>query len=122
MAKIDEFKEFVKKNPKLVKYVKTGESNWQKFYEIYDLYGEDNEAWKDYLNVETVATAATAAATAVGVNEVFNWLKNINLDSVQSGVSNLQRVIDMVQDLSSKDDSKPTKEYKPRPIYKHFED
>ena len=119
MAKIDEFKEFVKKNPKLVKYVKTGESNWQKFYEIYDLYGEDNEAWKDYLNVETVATAA---ATAVGVNEVFNWLKNINLDSVQSGVSNLQRVVGMVQDLSSKDDSKPTKEYKPRPIYKHFED
>ncbi len=119
MAKIDEFKEFVKKNPKLVKYVKTGESNWQKFYEIYDLYGENQEAWKDYLSVETVAAATTAA---VGVNEVFNWLKNINLDSVQSGVSNLQRVIGMVQDLSSKDDTKPTKEYKPRPMYKHFED
>ena len=116
MAKIDEFKQFVKKNPKLVKYVKNGESDWQKFYEIYDLYGEDREAWKDYLNVET------QVATAFGVNEVFNWLKNINLDSVQSGVSNLQKVIGMVQDLSSKDETKPNKEYKPRPIYKHFED
>lgn len=117
MAKIDDFKEFVKKNPKLVKYIKTGESNWQKFYEIYDLYGDSNEAWKDYLNVETAA-----ATTAVGVTEMFNWLKNINLDSVQSGVSNLQRVIGMVQELSSKDESKPNKDYKPRPIYKHFED
>ena len=116
MAKIDEFKQFVKKNPRLVKYVKNGESDWQKFYEIYDLYGEDKEAWKDYLNIET------QVAAAFGVNEVFNWLKNINLDSVQSGVSNLQRVIGMVQDLSSKDDTKPTKEYKPRPMYKHFED
>ena len=119
MAKIDEFKDFVKKNPRLVKYVKNGDSNWQKFYEIYDLYGEDKEAWKDYLNVETAATTAT---TTIGVGEIFNWLKNINLDSFQSGISNLQRVIGLVQDLSNKDDTKPNKEYKPRPMYKHFED
>ena len=119
MTKIEEFKSFVRQNPGLINYVKKGEMTWQKFYEIYDLYGENQEAWKDYLSVETVAAATTAA---VGVNEVFNWLKNINLDSVQSGVSNLQRVIGMVQDLSSKDDTKPTKEYKPRPMYKHFED
>ncbi len=116
MAKIDEFKEFVKKNPKLVKYVKNGESNWQKFYEIYDMYGDDEKAWQDYLSIET------ATATAIGVNEVFNWLKNINLDSVQNGVSNIQKVIGMVQDLTAKDDNKSTNEYKPRPMYKHFED
>ena len=122
MTKIDEFKDFVKKNPRLVKYVKNGDSNWQKFYEIYDLYGEDKEAWKEYLNVETATATATAATTAIGVGEIFNWLKNINLDSFQSGISNLQRVIGLVQDLSSKDDTKPNKEYKPRPMYKHFED
>lgn len=122
MAKIDDFKDFVKKNPRLVKYVKNGDSNWQNFYEIYDLYGEDKEAWKDYLNVETATATAAAATTTIGVGEVFNWLKNINLDSFQSGISNLQRVIGLVQDLSSKDDTKPNKEYKPRPMYKHFED
>lgn len=118
MGKIDEFKEFVKKNPKLVKYVKNNESSWQKFYEIYDLYGEDKEAWKDYLQVETVAAATTATA----VTDLFGWLKNLNLDNIQAGVNNLQRVLGVVQDLKGTDDSKPTNEYKPRPMYKHFED
>ena len=48
----ENFKSFVKKNPKLVKYVKNGESSWQKFYEIYDLYGESDEAWREYKSEE----------------------------------------------------------------------
>ena len=116
MAKIDEFKEFVKKNPKLVKYVKNNESTWQKFYEIYDLYGEEEEAWKDYLGV------AAVSATAAGLTDLFGFLKNINLDSIQNGVNSLQRVLGVVQDLSVKDEKPLNTEYKPRPIYKHFED
>lgn len=115
MAKIDEFKSFVKKNPKLVKYVKNGESSWQKFYEIYDLYGEDDDAWKDYLGVATVSSTAS-------FTDLFGWVKNLNLDSIQSGVNNLQRVLGVVQDLKGSDNTKPTNEYKPRPMYKHFED
>lgn len=119
MSKVEEFKTFVKKNPKLLKYVKNGESSWQKFYEIYDLYGEEESAWKEYLGVATVAAATTATSFA----DVINWFKTINLDSVQQGVNNLQRVLGVVQDLSSKDDKKTTtSEYKPRPMYKHFED
>lgn len=117
MGKIDEFKIFVKKNPKLVKYVKTGESSWQKFYEIYDLYGEDDDAWKDYLGVENVSAASTASLT-----DLFGWVKNLNLDSIQSGVNNLQRVLGVVQDLKGSDTTKINNEYKPRPMYKHFED
>lgn len=114
----EEFKSFVKKNPKLVKYVQDGSSSWQKFYEIYDMYGEDNEAWKDYLGVATVAATTSAA----GLGDIVNWIKGINLDSVQNGVNNLQRVLGVVQDLTSKDSKTTTEEYKPRPLYKHFED
>lgn len=113
----EEFKNFVRKNPKLVKYVKDGSSSWQKFYEIYDLYGEDSEAWKDYLGVATVAATATTA----GIGDIVNWVKSINLDSVQNGVNSLQRVLGVVQDLTSKDKT-TTDTYKPRPLYKHFED
>lgn len=111
MTKIDNFKEFVRKNPKLVKFVKNGDSSWQKFYEIYDLYGEDENAWKEYLGV----------ATTVGTLDMLSWLKNINLDSVQSGVANIQKMLGMVQELTNKEE-KPNQEYKPRPVYKHFED
>lgn len=116
MGKIDEFKEFVKKNPKLVKYVKNGESNWQKFYEIYDLYGQDDDAWKEYLGV------ATVAASGAALTDLFGWIKNLNLDSIQNGVNSLQRVLGVVQDLKGTDEVKPESEYKPRPMYKHFED
>lgn len=117
MTKREEFKEFVKKNPKLVKYVKDGSSSWQKFYEIYDLYGEDENAWKDYLQVATATTAAS-----FGIADFMSWFKNMDLDTFQNGISNLQRVLGVVQDLSGKDEKKPTEEYKPRPMYKHFED
>lgn len=132
--KKDEFKEFVKKNPRLIKYVKTNEMTWQKFYEMYDLYGEDENVWKDYINKSneekiTEVKSDTAKITKSGIagltlSEVVNWFKNVDLDGLQEGIGNVQRVLGVVQDFSKKDTtSKTTKEtYKPRPLYKHFED
>lgn len=122
MASIEEFKGFVNKNPRLITYVKKGEMTWQKFYELYDLYGESDAAWKSYLTGES--KEVEAATTGFGVGEIVSWLKNINLDSLQEGVNSLQRVVGVLQDLGSKDNSETNtkEEYKPRPIYKHFED
>ena len=39
MSKIDDFKEFVRKNPSLISQVKENNMTWQQFYEFYDLYG-----------------------------------------------------------------------------------
>ena len=91
---------------------------------IYDIYGDSSDAWKDYLvSNENVSKAAVATTGALGINDIFSWIKNINLDSLQEGVNSLQRVIGVVKDLGNKDDTTVKKEeYKPRPIYKHFED
>lgn len=107
----EEFKNFVKKNPQLLKFVKNNEMTWQKFYEMYDMYGEDNNVWKDYL------TPAVATASSLGIGE---WIKNVNLDSVQEGINNVQRILGLFQDMGKKEPAKET--YKPRPMYKHFED
>ena len=109
MDKREEFKAFVKKNPNLIKFVKSGEMTWQKFFEIYDLYGEDETALKDFLAVSTVTPS------------IMSLFKNFNLDSIQEGVNNLERVVSVVGDLTNKEET--TKEtYRPRPLYKHFED
>lgn len=112
------FKEFVKKNPSLIKHVKSGDMTWQKFYEMYDLYGEDDNVWNDYIKQEV---AEKAAVSSVGLVDFLSWLKTINLDSLQEGIGSVQRVLGVFQDLTNKD-TKKEETYKPRPLYKHFED
>ena len=122
MDKLTSFKEFVKQNPSFVKHVKNNEMTWQKFYELYDLYGEDSEVWDSYRNVKKEEKKVSSAATgALGAADLFEWIKHIDLDSFQDGINSIQRVISVLQDLGNKDTNvKP--EYKPRPLYKHFED
>ena len=116
--KKEEFKEFVKKNPILISYVKNGNMTWQKFYEIYDLYGEEDEVWKEYLSSNTVSSIASSAS-ALGL---FDFVKNLDFDSIQNGVNSMQRVLSLLQDMSKKNNNFKTDEYTARPLYKHFED
>ena len=122
--KKEEFKEFVKKNPKLITYVKNNEMTWQKFYEMYDLYGESNDIWNEYIKEETkeeVKTDTKAALTGFSFGEIVKWLKNVDLDGLQEGIGNVQRVLGVMQDFTKKDKEEKVT-YKPRPLYKHFED
>jgi hypothetical protein len=94
---------------------------WQKFYEIYDLYGDDEEAWKPYL--DTSKKEATEVATSIGFADIISWLKTADLSKVEEGINSVQRVIDVFQEMTSnKDNDTKTTTYKPRPLYKHFED
>lgn len=120
MEKLEGFKGFVKQNPKLIKYVKNGDMTWQKFYEIYDLYGEEEPAWSEYLKKEEPAVEKAVTASTVG--EFFSFLKGIDLDSLQESVSSFQRVLGVFGDLTNKNTETPKEEYKPRPLYKHFDD
>lgn len=110
------FKEFVRKNPKLVKFVNSNEMTWQKFYEMYDMYGDNSDVWNKYLKDEK------DIEKAIGVADFVNFLKTVNLDSLQEGINNVQRVLGIFQDFTKKDNNTNKEEYKPRPIYKHFED
>lgn len=117
MDKLANFKEFVKQNPSFIKYVKNNEMTWQKFYELYVIYGENNDIWNEYRNIKekTISTSITSPTDLLG------WIKNIDLDSFQDSINSIQRVLGVLQDLGTKDTNiKP--EYKPRPLYKHFED
>ena len=111
MSNKEEFKQFVRENPVLLKHVKSGKMDWQQFYEMYDMYGTDSNVWKEYL---------TSPVVAKETFDFMNIFKGLDLDSIQNGVSSLQRVVGLLQDMGT--NKTPNKEYKPRPIYKHFED
>ena len=129
--KKEEFKEFVKNNPKLINYVRNNEMSWQKFYEMYDLYGEEESIWKEYTNVTEIKEDKTitkniekTSISGLTISELVNWFKSVDLDGLQEGIGNVQRVLGVVQDFSKKGNNQTTttSTYKPRPLYKHFED
>ena len=114
MEKLDNFKAFVKKNPSLLKYVRNNEMTWQKFYEMYDMYGETNNIWNDYIKSEEVVTSTLSTVS------LLDFIKSIDLDKVQESINSVSRVVGVLEDLGKNKETKP--EYKPRPLYKHFED
>ena len=120
MAKED-FKRFVRSHPELIDYVNSGEMNWQKFYELYDLYGEDNSIWNEYLHErENVKKSLQTNNT---INDFMNLIKKVDLDNLQESISSVQRVVGVISDLVLKNDNETNvNEYKPRPLYKHFDD
>lgn len=112
----NEFKIFVKNNPKLLKYVKNNEMSWQKFYEMYDIYGEDNEVWKEYLTEDSTKDKENKSL------DFINYFKNINLDNVQESINSIQRVLGVLGDISATNKVDTSSTYEPKPIYKHFDD
>ncbi len=113
MTNKDSFKIFVAKHPEFIKYVNNGTMTWQKFYEMYDLYGENNDIWQKYNNTEE-------EKNDLKTSEFLNFIKNINIEKLQSGMESVSRVLSLVSEIGNKTETK--EEYNPRPIYKHFED
>lgn len=117
------FKDFARKHKELALSVMQGNTTWQKLYELYDIYGEDSSIWNDYFT----SNVTSEEKTPTTFKEFFNTFKNMDMDSVQKGVTNLQKTIGLLQDLglASLGGNKVvnnTNTYQPRPLYRHFED
>ena len=68
----------------------------------------------------SLRTASNSAPTSF--KDLFNTVKNIDLNSVHKGVENLQKTIGILQDIGFTNTKGAQNLYEPRPIYKHFED
>ncbi len=117
------FKLFAQSHPELATQVMNGKTNWQKLYELFEIYGENSEVWDSYVpSTRSVSTESTSTKTA-SFKDLFNTFKNIDLDSVQKGVTNLQKTIGLLQDIGiGGTATKTVSNYEPRPMYKYFED
>lgn len=118
---------FVRKKPELIKYVTNGEMTWQKFYELWSLYGEDNAVWDKYNQQPEEIRAATNTATnkeeTFSFSSLVDSIKKVDMNSVQKGINSMQKAIELLQGLTTKGAaSAATEGYKPRQLFKKFED
>ena len=130
MSKKEEFKDFARKHPELIKQVNTGKVTWQKLYNIYDIYGEEESAWSNHLN--TSSNETRNLKSSLNLNSITNFFKNTDMSNVQKHIGTAQKALGFIQDLTTKEKglgataatisalgSKPSAT---RPINKFFED
>lgn len=108
----ENFKIFAKKHPELAKTVLTGKTSWQKLYELYDIYGENSSVWDDLLDQPIIKDQP--------LKDLFNNIRNIDMDSLQKGVSNIQKTIGMIQEIGLNPKKEETNSSKP--LYTYFDD
>ena len=108
----ENFKLFAKNHPELADNVIKGKVTWQKLYELYDIYGENSNIWDKF--------KTSSEDLQLPIKDFFQTLKNLDMETVQKGVVNLQKTIGLIQDLGIT--SKNTSAYEPQPIYRRFED
>ena len=82
---LDLFKQFARSHPELATNVMNNKTSWQKLYELFEMYGENSSVWDKYF----VRKATTGEVTS-SFSDLFNMIKNVDLESVQKGVNNLQ--------------------------------
>ena len=118
MNKKEEFKQFAKMHPELVKHIQNHSMTWQNFYEIYDIYGEQDEAWGPYLK-------STLEEKSSSQNSLADKLKNIDADMIQEHINNAQKALGVLSELTghgSSPESAAAVPKVPRPLNHFFED
>ena len=117
------FKNFVRNYPELGNSVMDNKTSWQKLYELFEIYGEDSNVWTSFTSTTRSTSTERTSTKSASIKDLFNTFKNIDLDSVQKGVTNLQKTIGLLQDIGiGSTTTKAASSYEPRPMYKYFED
>lgn len=95
---VQQFKEFVKRHPKLVEEVRGGNKSWQEFYEDWYLFGEEDEMWKKYRqNIPKKENNHDAKSEFMST--FFSSLKNIDMNQMQQHIENVNNVIATIQNM-----------------------
>ena len=110
------FKSFARNHPELAKQVLNNKVSWQKLYELYEIYGEDNSIWNDFITTNNYQTTITT------FKDLFTNFKSLDLDSVQKGITNLQKTLGLLQELGVGQRTNQSLQYEPKPLFRYFED
>ncbi|MCR6111243.1 YlbD family protein [Bacillus sp. A301a_S52] len=101
---VKRFKTFVKKNPYVLRDVKSGEKTLQDIFEEWMLFGEEDDIWESYLNDDEEkgeTKKSNEEDEEDSTIDVLNMLKNMNLNDIQHHLGQFSTVVQSVQELVS---------------------
>ncbi|WP_338781765.1 YlbD family protein [Metabacillus sp. FJAT-52054] len=95
--KVEEFKEFVRKHPKMIEEAKKGTKTWQEYYENWYLLGENDAYWNDYKDA-TQEEKETDEEKGF-VTQLFSAVKKMDANEMNISLSKMSNAVSTVQNL-----------------------
>lgn len=105
-SRIDDFREFVKKYPKIKDDVKNGIKTWQVLYEDWVMLGEEDSVWDIYKETTSKADIGSKKLddllTTSNIKNIIEYVKKINPDSISKTLNTIQKVLQITQSFGGK--------------------
>ena len=102
-AKLDEFKEFVKKHPLMKLQVMNKEKTWQQLYEDFVIMGEESftdDVKEGSKESTTTTTSKGSSQTEDMIKTIMGYVKKIDPDQVTKTVTSIQKVLELISGFS----------------------
>ncbi len=90
---VEQFKQFVKRHPKMIKEVRHGKKTWKEFYEDWYLFGEEDEIWEPYKEAKEEGTSKSL------MSKIVSSLKAIDVNDLEKHIGNFQEAISAIQSV-----------------------
>lgn len=97
--KVREFKDFIKKYPKLIEEVRRNGRHWQEYYEKWILLGEDDPMWEQYKERKPEEKKETGTGKMELVGQLMRLTQNLDMEKVQTHVEQLSTALATVQEM-----------------------
>jgi hypothetical protein len=93
---VQEFKNFIKKHPKLITAVRNNERTWKDTYEEWFLLGEDHDTWKQY---KDDSSGEQQGSQAEMLKNILGMVKNVDMNQLQNNISQVSGAISSIQEI-----------------------
>ncbi|AMX84148.1 cytosolic protein [Geobacillus subterraneus] len=97
---VEQFKQFVKKHPKIIQEVRSGKKTWKQVYEDWYLFGEDDEIWDPYREASG-KKKEEEKGTNKWLDKLAAMLGQLDAAEVQKHLANVQQAITAIQRILS---------------------
>lgn len=105
-SRMDEFRIFINRYPKIKEEVTSGTTTWQKVYENWVILGENDPIWQKY-QANTVQSQQSNNTiedllSQTSIKNIINYVKKIDPDSISKTLNTIQKVLQITQSFSGK--------------------
>lgn len=99
-TKLSEFKQFVKRHPKLIAEVRKENKGWQEIYENWVLLGENDEGWAKYRDDDAAKGEKPADSEKNDfLSKMITAIKNMDSNQMNEQLYKMSQSISSVQGL-----------------------